>query len=152
MKTFMDFLSEATMDMVHPPEVADSHASPLHAAMDSAFPSGKVRGSGKFIVSGTKNLRGQKASSAIAIIQNGHHARWQDIKRAVDAQVALFPAFEQDEIRRGKMPFVNTDDPIVDVGEGGNMNLTWYRPYNSVGSHSQWGVPQVSSDNLKQTG
>jgi hypothetical protein len=151
MKTFMDFLSEATMDMVHPPEVAEKHASPLHGALEAAYPSARVRGGGRFIVSGTKELRGQKASTAFGMVQSGTSARWQDIKRAVEAEIAQFPAFEQDEIRRGQMPFINTDDPVVGVREGGDMVLTWYRPYNHAGSHGAWGVPR-SQEKLKQTG
>lgn len=151
MKTFMDFLSEATMDMVHPPEVGASPMSPLHSALDAAFSSSRVKGSGKFIVSGTKELRGQKVGTAIGFVHNGVHAPWEAIKQAVDAEVARFPAFEQDEIRRGKMPFINTDNPIIDVNDAGNLSLTWFRPYYSIGIHKQWGVPQIPQK-MKQTG
>lgn len=150
MKTFMDFLSEATMDMVHPPEVA-SPMSPLHQALNDAFPSGKVKGGGKFVVSGTKDLRGHRVGTAIGFVQGGDHSRWQDMKRAIDTEISRFPAFEHDEIRRGKMPFINSEDPIVDVGKGGNVTLTWYRPHNSFGNHDQWAVPKVP-EKMKQTG
>lgn len=145
----MDFLSEATMDMVHPPDVAES--SPLQAAFASAFPSNKIRSGDQFIQSGTKKIRGQAASAVLGIIQNVDHGRWQDIKRAVETKISRFSEFEQEEMRKGSLPFINTNNPIIDTSNG-NMTLTWYRPKTS--SSGAWDVPKSArmQNNLKQAG
>ena len=147
MKTFMDYLAEATMDRVEAPE---SGASPLLAAFEAAFPAGKVKGSGRFIPSGDQDIRGQKVSSAFGIVAGANGSRWQDIKRVVEAEIAQFPSFEQSEHQRGKMPFINSDNPVVRINEKG-MRLLWFRPRDEMGMHDAWRVPQTSDD-LKQAG
>jgi len=150
MKTFMDYLAEANLDRVEAPE---SGASPLLADFEAAFPAGKVKGSGRFIPSGDQDIApigGQKVSSAFSIVAGANGSRWQDIKRVVEAEIAQFPSFEQSEHQRGKMPFINSDNPVVRINEKG-MRLLWFRPSDEMGMHDAWRVPQTSDD-LKQAG